>query len=209
MRCSGACVLNTTHATRTGSSCWILSVRSLASLIGHSLQRRANQISRLAAMACSRTNFQSDFQILRMTNSLQGASHALLASLGSCARRVGCCGVSLPLFLGSPGCYFPLDIPSTISYYVCKRFVKMHLSLKGLHLTDETRRSTRCLKNRKSLRSPPRDKLCPFASVTLSLPAWSGPSNSCPRKRATVFRLRRLPSSSLSLPARTALKLRT
>src|SRR5204863_9319944 len=155
------------------------------------------------------TNFQSDFQILRMTNSLQGASHALLASLGSCARRVGYCGISLPLFLGSPGCYFPLDILSTTSYDVCKHIVKMHLSTKGLHLTDETRRSTRCPKNRKSSRSPHRGKRCPFESAMLSLLAWSVPSNSCPRKRATVFRLQRSPSSSLSLPARTALKLRT
>src|SRR6266480_7667352 len=109
----------------------------------------------------------------------------------------------------SPGCYFPLDIPSTTSYFVCKHIVKMHLSPKGLHLTDETRRRTRCPKNRKSSRSHHRGKLSPFASAMLSLLAWSVPSNSCPRKRATVFRLRRLPSSSLSLPARTALKLRT
>src|SRR6266436_572324 len=112
-----------------------------------------------------RAVFRSFSQILATTNSLQGASHALLASLGSCARRVGCCGVSLPLFLGSPGCYFPLDIPSTTSYFVCKHLVKMHLYPKGLHLTDETRRSTRCPKNRKSPRSPPRGKLSPFESA--------------------------------------------
>src|SRR6266436_8049869 len=156
-----------------------------------------------------RAVFRSFSQILATTNSLQGASHALLASLGSCARRVGYCGVSLPLFLGSPGCYFPLDILSTTSYDVCKQFVKMHLFPKGLHPTDRTRRRTRCLKNRKSSRSPPRGKLSPCESVMLSLLAWSVPSNSCPRKKATVFRLRRLPSSSLSLPGRTALKLRT
>src|SRR5256885_752142 len=108
-----------------------------------------------------------------------------------------------------PGCYFPLDILSTISYVVCKHIVKMHLSTKGLHLTDETRRRTRCQKNRKSSRGPPRGKRSPFESAMLSLLAWSAPSNSCRRKRATVFRLRRLPNSSLSLPARTALKLRT
>src|SRR6266481_10060545 len=111
-------------------------------------------------------------------------------------------------FPGSPGCYFPLDIPSTTTYVACKHIVKMHLSLKGLHLTDETRRSIRCPKNHKSPRSPPGGKRCPFESAMLSLLAWSVPSNSCPRKRATVFRLRRLPSSSLSLLAKTALKLR-
>src|SRR5882762_10690806 len=110
--------------------------------------------------------------------------------------------------LGSPGCYFPLDILSTTSYIVCKRLVKMHPSLKGLHPTDGTRRRTRCPKNRKSSRSPPRGKLSPFESAMHSLLAWSVPSNSCPRKKATVFRLRRLPSSSLSLPARTASKSR-
>src|SRR6266481_1158985 len=94
MRCSGARVLNTIHATRTGSPWWIFSVRSLASLIGDSLQRRANQISRLAAIACPRRNFQSDFQVLMATNLLRGASHALLASLGSCAQRVGYCCIS-------------------------------------------------------------------------------------------------------------------
>src|SRR6266576_237755 len=61
MRCSGACVLNTIHATRTGSPWWIFSVRSLASLIGHSLQRRANQISRLAAIVCSGQQIRSSF----------------------------------------------------------------------------------------------------------------------------------------------------
>src|SRR5260370_41963116 len=109
----------------------------------------------------------------------------------------------------SPGCYFSLDILSTIPYYVCKHRVKMHLSLRGLHPTGKTRRRTRCQKSRKSPKSPPKGKLCPSESVTLSMRAWSVPSNSCPRKRATVFRLRRSPSSSLSLLARTALKLRT
>src|SRR2546430_10697204 len=64
-----------------------------------------------------------------------------------------------------PGCYFPLDILSTISYVVCKHIVKMHLSTKGLHLTDETRRRTRCQKNRKSSRGPPRGKRSPFESA--------------------------------------------
>src|SRR5437879_5590839 len=102
-----------------------------------------------------------------------------------------------------PGCYFPLDILSTTSYFVCKRIVKMHLSSKGLHLTDETRRRTRCLKTHKSLKSHPRGKLSPFESAMLSLLAWNVPSSSCPRKRARVFRLRRLPSSSLNLLAKT------
>src|SRR6267154_6690567 len=111
--------------------------------------------------------------------------------------------------LGSPGCYFPLDIPYTTSYIVCKRFVKMHFFPKALHPTDRTRRRTRCPKNRKSSRGPPRGKLSRFESAMLSLLAWSVPSNSCLRKRATVFPLRRLPSSSLSLPAKTVLKSRT
>src|SRR5436853_4127641 len=66
---------------------------------------------------------------------------------------------------------------------------------KGCILRTKRRRRTRCPKNSKSPRSPPRGKLSPCESAMLSLLAWSVPSNSCPRKRATVFRLRRLPSS--------------
>src|SRR5580658_2787783 len=39
------------------------------------------------------------------------------------------------LFL--PDGYFSLDFLSTISYFVCKHFVKMHLSLARLHPTTE------------------------------------------------------------------------
>src|ERR1700722_16449111 len=46
---------------------------------------------------------------------------------------------------------------------------------KGCILRMKPRRRTRCPKNRKSQRSPPRDKLSPFESATLSMPAWSVP----------------------------------
>ena len=71
-------------------------------------KRKATQISRLLARTCPRKNFQSDFQILTTTNLLGGASHALLTSLGSCARRIGCYGVSLPFFLVPPVVIFHL-----------------------------------------------------------------------------------------------------
>jgi len=41
-------------------------------------------------------------------NSLKGASHALLASLGSCARRIEPCGVSFDFFRVLP--YFRIQL---------------------------------------------------------------------------------------------------
>src|SRR5690348_17256720 len=52
---------------------------------------------------------------MRTTNFLRGASHVLLASLGSCARRVGQCGVSLPPFPAIPVVIFGLDSQTTSS----------------------------------------------------------------------------------------------
>jgi len=45
----------------------------------------------------------------------EAQAHALFASLVLAHAELGTCGVSLLLYPGSPGCYFPLDILSTTS----------------------------------------------------------------------------------------------
>jgi len=67
--------------------------------------------------------------------------------------------VSLQSFLGSPGlAIFPLDIPvHQFSLFCLQNFLcKMHLSLKGLHLTDQQNEEarTRCPEKNRHEKTP-------------------------------------------------------
>src|SRR6266404_493682 len=117
-----------------------------------------------------RAVLRSFSQILATTNSLQGASHALLASLGSCARRVGYCGVSLRLFLGLPVDIFHLTPGPQNHIMFANILSRCNLPRKGCILPTEpgsipdVREAAKAREARPGANSLPSNQRCSLCS---------------------------------------------